>query len=341
MLLTERFHEKKLKNLNINIITEYLDDGIRKIRNSDNSSNQDVTSGIRINKKYIKDGLMVHQEKEFNPRILYSYIAEEELDKEYKCKNCGATFTPRETTICPYCRSNYNIDYTDKELSARYHCDRIIRSNKYVVITFIIDFLICELASFLYFINTGRTFMIFDMLKAFGFGLIFTLILFYVLYTLDAVIISLPVKMIKDKENKKKIEIWKKLEELGVEKREFFNNFNSSLDEHYYKLDNDVIDYDVLDYSSYDYFFDNKKRLNVKVTLIVRLEKCKGKVIKGEEITDTLILRKNEIDQEKLEQGLNFIKCHKCGASIDAAKHECEFCKSPVHYLQSWYIVEE
>ena len=340
MLLTERFHEKKLKNFNINIITEYLDNGIKKIRNSDNSFNQDVTSGVRINKKYIKDGMMVHQEKDFNPRMIYSYIAEDELDKEYKCKNCGAIFTPRETTICPYCRSNYNIDYTDKELSVRYHYDRVMRSNKYIIITFIIDILVCEFFSFSYFINTGRTFMLFDGIKAFVFGLIFTLLFFYFFYALDALIISLPVKLIKDKENKKKMEVWNKLEQLGVNKKEFFNNFNSSLDGHYYKLNNDIIDYDILDYSNYSYFLDDKKRLNVKVTILVRLIKCSGNKVKKEEIVDNLILRRNEVDQEKLQQGLNFIKCHKCGASIDATKNECEFCRTPIHYLQSWYIVE-
>ena len=341
MILTDRFQEKKLKNLNINIISKYLDNGTYKNRSTDNSYCDDVVGGILINKKYIKDDKMLHEEKEFNPRILYSYIVKEELDKEHTCPNCGATFTPKETTVCPYCRSIYNLDYTEKELSARYHYDQIIHNYTYIAVTLLIDFIVCEIFSFIYFYNTGRTFMMFDMLKAFGFGLLFTLIFFYAFYVLDAVIITLPVKIIKNKENSKKIKVWNELEKLNVNKKEFFNNFNSSLYEHYYKPDNDIIDYDVLDYKEYSYFNDDKNRLNIKVTISVRIVRLVNNIIKSEVIDDTLVLRKNEIEQSELDKGLNLIKCHNCGASIDASKSNCSYCRTPVHYLQSWYIVEK
>ena len=341
MVVTENFHEKKLKKLNINIISKYLDNGQNKLRSTDNKYDDDVLSGILVNKRYIKDDKMLHEEKEFNPRILHGYIVKEELDKEHICQNCGATFKPADTTICPYCCSIYTIDYTDKLLGARYHYDRIIHSNKYLLITFLIDFIICQVVSFMFFANTGRTFYLFDILKSFGFGLIFTLVLFYVFYVLDAVLISLPVKMIKDKENSKKIKVWTKLEELGVNKKEFFNNFNSSLYEHYYKEDNDIIDYDIIDYSSYSYFYDDKKRLNVNVTILVRLVHFKDDSIYSNTVSETLTLRKNEIEQSNIEKGLNLVKCHNCGASIDVTKSNCSYCRTPVHYLQSWYIVEK
>ena len=41
-----------------------------------------------------------------------------------------------------------------------------------------------------------------------------------------------------------------------------------------------------------------------------------------------------------LKDGANIIKCHNCGASIDAKKGECEFCHTKIKYLQEWIIIE-
>lgn len=339
MIVTEKFHDKRLKENNINIITKYLDDGTFKFRSTDLKYDDDVINGVRLNKKYIKDDMMIHEEKEFNPRILYSYIVKEEMDKDYKCHNCGATFNLKDTSICPYCRSYYNLDYSDKLLSARYHYDRIIRSNKYIFITALLDFILCFTFSFLYFRKTGRTFTSFDILKSIGYGFFFSLILFYVFYTVDALIISLPVKMIKDKENKKKEQVWNKLEELGVNKKELFNNLNCELERYFY-LDNNYIDYDILDYDKYEYNIDSKNRLNVIITIYIRTISFVNNKLVSNTKDYTFTLRKNEIEQDTLNKGVNLVKCHSCGASIDVTKNECSYCKSSVNYLQSWYIVK-
>ena len=197
----------------------------------------------------------------------------------------------------------------------------------------------CFTFSFLYFRKTGRTFTSFDILKSIGYGFFFSLILFYVFYTVDALIISLPVKMIKDKENKKKEQVWNKLEELGVNKKELFNNLNCELERYFY-LDNNYIDYDILDYDKYEYNIDSKNRLNVIITIYIRTISFVNNKLVSNTKDYTFTLRKNEIEQDTLNKGVNLVKCHSCGASIDVTKNECSYCKSSVNYLQSWYIVK-
>ena len=342
MIITDKSHDKRLKELNINIETTFLDGDVKKKRNTNNVDNDDISNGIILNKRYFKNDLLLFEEKDFNPRITYSYIIKEELDKEYKCPNCGAVSPAKEVTdCCPYCRTTHNIDYTDKELSTRHHYDQILKGNTYKIITASIDLAICLIISFIYFAKTGRTFTIFDMLKATGFGLVAALILFYLFYYLDALIITLPVKMIKDKENNKKRKVWESLEKQNVSKKEFFNNLNYELEKYIYQKDNDIIDYDVLDYTNYEYFIDKEKRLNIKVGIDIRTIEYKDNKIVSNNSIKYYTLQRNEIEQDKLHEGINYIKCHKCGNGIDATKDHCEYCHTEVHYLQSWYIVNE
>ena len=49
-------------------------------------------------------------------------------------------------------------------------------------------------------------------------------------------------------------------------------------------------------------------------------------------------MKKNTNDIVKLENGFNKIKCHKCGASIDATKGYCEYCHAKIKYLQEWIL---
>ena len=49
-------------------------------------------------------------------------------------------------------------------------------------------------------------------------------------------------------------------------------------------------------------------------------------------------MRKNTQGTLELKKGINYIKCHNCGASIDATKGKCEFCNSEIKYLQEWIL---
>ena len=50
-------------------------------------------------------------------------------------------------------------------------------------------------------------------------------------------------------------------------------------------------------------------------------------------------MKKVTDDTLELKDGANIIKCHNCGASINAEAGECEHCHSEIKYLQKWVLV--
>ena len=105
-------------------------------------------------------------------------------------------------------------------------------------------------------------------------------------------------------------------------------------------MNEDIIDYDVLDYIKFeDYMKDNK--LYIEVTAEVRIVSFNNNKIKSKIIKDIYTLKKQEEGVLELKDGVNIIKCHNCGASIDATKDKCNYCNSAVNYLQEWVLVEK
>ncbi len=51
-------------------------------------------------------------------------------------------------------------------------------------------------------------------------------------------------------------------------------------------------------------------------------------------VVEEYVFKKNNEDTLKLKDGANIIKCHNCGASIDATKGSCEHCGTKIKYLQ-------
>ncbi len=331
--ISNNFHEKKLNKYGINIKTKYIVGNTILERNFDNSLNDDIVSGIRCEKDYYIKNNLVHKETNFDSRIEYTFISKEMEQKDYKCPNCGMNGKIKDfISGCPYCRTTYNIDYTNKDLGSKYHYDLVLKSNLYRVITGIIDLIISIILSFIFIKTTSRTFNQIDIIKVFIYGFILSLVLYYLFYIVDAYIILKPIKIYKNKENKKQIDFWKRTK---IDKKTFFNNLNYELEKYYYSKEN-IIDFDILDYLKFnDFTIKNTKY--VKVLVMIRIvtydNKIKSKIIKQE-----FIFRKNQNDKLVLNEGVNLIKCHNCGASIDATKTECSYCHSKINYLQEWIL---
>ena len=335
-LVSDNYHEKKLKKYGINIKTKYFVGNKIYERNTDNSLNDDITSGIRCEKDYYIGNNLVHKEKDFDSRIEYTFISNEMENKDYKCPNCGMKSKIKDfLNGCPYCKTYYNIDYTDKDLGSKYHYDRVLRNNTYRIISAIIDIIASTIICFFFIKSTSRTFNNIDILKIFVYGLILSLILYYFFYTLDAYIILEPIKKYKDKQNKKQIDFWNRTK---IDKKSFFNNLNYEVRKYYYSKDN-IIDFDVIDYIEFNDFIKNSIQY-VKVLAEVRVVYYENNKIRSKFLKETYLFRKNPNEKLELKNGINMIKCHNCGASIDVNKAMCSYCHTEIKYLQEWILEE-
>lgn len=334
-LVSDSFHKKKLKEYRINIKTKYFVGNKIFERNTDNSINDDIISGIRCEKDYYIGTNLVHKEKEFDSRIEYTFISKEMENQEYTCPNCGMHSRLKDFIDgCPYCRTYYNIDYTDKDLGSKYHYDRILRNNSYRIITAIVDLIISLIISYLFIINTSRTFNNIDVIKIFIYGIILCMILYYFFYMLDVYIVLEPIKRYKDRQNKKQIEFWNKTK---IDKKSFFNNFNYEVRKYYYSKE-DIIDFDVLDYIEFNELIKENIQY-IKVCAEVRLVYYNNGKIKSKYTKEEFLFMKNYSGKLELNNGVNMIKCHNCGSNIDATKGYCSYCHAEIKYLQDWILV--
>ena len=336
-LISDKYHIDKLKKYGINIKTKYIVGNKMLERNTDNSVNDDIENGVRCKKEYYKNNALIHKETEFDTRIEYTFISKDIENQKHTCPNCGMTSQLKNFIDgCPYCRTHYNIDYTDKQLGSKHHYDRVLRSNTYRIVTGIIDLVISLILSYMFIKATSRTFNSYDIGKIFVYGFILSVILYYFFYLIDAYVVIGPIKRYKDKQNKKQIEFWNR---TNIDKKTFFNNLNYEVRKDYY-MNEDIIDYDVLDYIQFkDYEKDNK--LYVEVTAEVRVVSFDNNKIKSEIIKEIYTLKRHEKGTLELKDGENIIKCHNCGADVDATSGKCEYCNTEVNYLQEWILVDK
>lgn len=336
-LISETYQKEKLKRYGINIRTKYIVGNKILERNTNNSVNDNIERGIRCQKEYYIDNKLAHKEKLFDSRIEYTYIMDNNINEEYECPNCGMK-SPLKDFIdgCPYCKTYYNMDYSEKDLGSKYHYDRVLKSNIYRVITLIVDIIISIIISFIFIKLTSRTFNNYDIIKIFIYGIILSLILYYFFYIADAYIILSPIKKYKDKENEKQIEFWQRTK---INKKTFFNNLNYEIRKKYYSKEN-IIDYDILDYTNFKDYEVNGV-LYVDVTADLRIVTYENKKLKSKIITQTYTMKQNKNTLLNLGTKENIIRCADCGASIDVTKGKCEYCHSEIKYLQEWILEEK
>lgn len=338
-MITEKLHDKRLKKYGINIKTKYKSFDNVLERNTDGSKIDDIPEGVRICKEYYVNNQLIHMEKEFDSRILYSFEFHAD-DKEHKCLNCGMISVLKENDdACGYCGTYYNLDYDNKNLGDKHSYDLTIKDRGYVVKTLIIDLIVSFIISLVFIITTSRTFTIFDMSKVLIGTLFIAAILFFIFYYLDAAIIFSFLKEKKEKINKKQIDFWNRMEQLKITKTSFFNNLNYELRNLYYgeKYEN-IIDYDILDYNLFQESKDDKG-FYVTVNLDIRLVKYNNGQVTSTTESKTYKFKRAKIDVS-LDGGINIIQCHNCGASIDATKGKCEYCDTKNNYLQEWYLID-
>ena len=72
----------------------------------------------------------------------------------------------------------------------------------------------------------------------------------------------------------------------------------------------------------------------------MRIVKLVNNKIKIEKKKMDITLKRINGETIKLDNGINTIKCHNCGASIEATSGSCSYCGSEIKYLQEWILVQ-
>lgn len=339
-LISERNHEKRLSDYKINIKTKYSDGNVIVEKNTDNSKNDELTKGIRVEKDYFINNKLIKRLYGFDPRIEYSYINSQELGTDFDCPNCRMiTHISEKIESCPFCGSHLNLDYKNKNMGSKTTYDLAIVNKKYIIYALITAIVIATIISFVFFYNTGRTYNIYDIGKTVAIGLVAALILFFAFYMIDSLIVLLPIKLKKDKINRSDEKVWKDLDDRQISYVTFYNNLHYELDKHFYvESKSNIIDYDVIDYYNFK-LVEDASSLYLSMDIIIRevmYEKDKIKV-KTEFLKATF--KRNNKPVIKTDDGkIHMINCHNCGASIDVTSDKCNYCDTPNNYNQEWYL---
>lgn len=329
--LSETFHMRRLAESQVHIKTTYIVGNRLVSRNTDGTQNEDVINGIRCRKEYYVQGIPTYVEKLFDSRIEYTYVSDTMNETPYTCSNCGYSGRVKDFADgCPCCEAASNLVYTDKDLGGKYHYDLVLKKPLYRVVTGIVDCIISLALSFLFIVNTSRTFNGYDVAKIFLFGAILAMVLYYLFYLCDAYVVLGPVRRYKEKQNKKQIEFWNR---TGIDRKRFFNNLNYEACRKYYSQP-EIIDFDIIDYADFCEY-EKDGILYVEVSLEVRLVSLKNNRICSKYKKDTFVLRKAD-NVMKLKPGMNVIKCPGCNANIDATEGVCAYCGTRLGYIQEW-----
>ena len=141
--------------------------------------------------------------------------------------------------------------------------------------------------------------------------------------------------MYKKRENQKQIDFWNKMTQKGIDRKNFFNNFNHEIETYFYneETNQNIVDYDIIDYLSYEDFTDKEGLLNVKVKVLMRTIQYLNKSIKENRIEKEFTVKRVNNHSTKLDSEINIKKCPNCGASIDLTKDECEYCGTKNNHL--------
>ena len=337
-MVVDEEQEKRLKEFGINIKTKYRDGDKILERNTDHSKDDNINSGIILEKDYYKDGILLKKENLFDSRMIYSYVFNG--TEEFTCNNCGMKASMDEfKNGCPYCHTAYNMEYHQKELGSKHYYDLTIKSKKYVIITYIIDLLISFMITLVFILDTSRTFYLFDLLKVIIGSILISLLLFYVFYYIDASIVLPGIRKIKERENKRQQDFWESMNYTEQDKTKFFNNVLYCLRQYYYSdKEKNVVDFDIIDYNRFRKDIV-KNQLFVEVEVDLRIIEYKKGKIQSKKETKTYRFKKLTNTKE-LQGGTNKIECPNCSSSIDVTDHECSYCGTKISYYQEWYFDE-
>jgi rubrerythrin len=327
-----------------------MSEGKKYLRSTDHKHRDNVRHAVLVEKIYYVNDHPVRRITGFDPRMQYTYLSAGTEEKEVHCPNCGYVGSGAEMADgCPACGTAYNVEYSDKELGAKYHYDQVVNGKGYKIRTMLVDVVISFFLSFFLFRFTGRTFNIYDIGKVVIGTAVLSLALYYVFYQTDAYIVSAPARREAEKRNRAQKRFWETAEQMGISKKDFFNNVLYELREYYYgdhPAAGDVLDFDVVDFLNLDFVdsgMPEKKaedgKLRVRVSMLIREISFNGGRIQEKSEKRDFVFEKSRGEVRILQPGRNIIKCPNCGASADVSQTACSYCGAPMKRYQPWRMI--
>ena len=329
-----RKHDERLRAKDIIVQTEYQDQGRLKIRRSDRKVEDDVVSGVILDKKYYLRQALRHQETEFNPGILYSFVFPTLDGGLVLCPNCGGVGEAKGFSDgCPYCGSYYNLEYDAEDRGSRSHSD-YVNYTKDRVLPMVLSILTCVAVVLLITLTSGRTLRPFDFIKGLAAGFLGGAALgFGWIYLRSKGGITDADRQKKARQECELQQLKECLKAAGSSMSEYTNSLVYELEAYFYgdRQENaDVIDFDLLDYLSYSVSDDVAAPLQVDAKVLVRVVRFRSGRLRKEEQILSAALQRNESKHQHLKPGTNFRSCPNCGASLDITQTHCSFCGASI-----------
>ncbi len=344
-MISENKFNKRLDDKNV-IIKEYYEKRIKDfkkvyIKQSNGKNEHNIINCSLLKKEYYLENKKIGEVSGYNQNIKYLYAFLDQ-DDVMKCPSCGNTGNPNEfINGCPYCRTNFNIDYKERKTYHNVKLKEVLDKNTQVFIkTFILLFALCT--SIIVFLQNGIIQdSIFITIFSYTF-MFFLLILFgYILSSL-ILLLLLPILLYNDQRRLNLYIIWDRLKRKGYEINipKFYNDLNYHMKNYYFDSSNtvysDLIDFDILEYRNAKFKVINGK-LNIKIKLKVREIYLKNNKIVKKIVNRYVLMEKNKnyIGHDVFNK---LIKCKNCGNSISVIKDECEYCHTKINYINEWIL---
>lgn len=315
-----RLKRLEIKRIVIEEIYKYNDKIF--IRTTDGKENDSVYKATKIEKNFYHNNKLLFREKKFDKEIKYT-ISALKGDKIVTCTECGyAGFIKEFFNGCPYCKANFNVDFSARSKSYGKTLKEIFNTKWMTILNVLLPIIV-----YLYYIyetpNLQTIVMgivilpiLFIVFRVFV-GILFIPYIFYKLFTFKDIAND------KIMFNNELISNIKLIKDINTEVFSYF--YNDEI-----KDNENIIDYDVLDYESYQIRKDS-----IIVNLKIRKYYCINNKIKRRITNDTFEFVRNMNYTEEISK---VKKCPSCGANVPHSRKKCEYCNSIVPSNNLWLI---
>lgn len=342
---SERPQEKRLSQYGLQLITSFWDEHTVRRRASDGSVHDDIISGVIMDKKYYRQGRLLHTETMFSPLMQYSFVVNDKLEENVQCPNCGwQGKTAAFVNGCPFCGACYHITYADHQEASKRLAEKKAKQPLRYLLPLLVCLGVCMGLCVLLVRLTGRTFGLFDVLKGLVFGAAFGLTAFYCVYVRSVHVITEKAEENFRRQSTMLLEFEQGLKEMGVSLGSLFTALNTEITRKVFgdtsPAYREIVDWDILDYDGCRITRDEKGNPEADIDMTVRILQFRNSRLRSCETKAHAVMKASGVRYDPPKQGKPVVHCYACGSSIDLMSPVCSYCGTPIRYKQPLYLTQ-